>query len=1158
MSNILDHMRDRVLLADGGMGTAVQSYDLTVDEDFRGKENCAEILCFSRPDIVRDIHRRFYKAGSDMVETNSFGGSTVTLAEFGLEDQAFEINKRSAELAREAADEFADGRDRFVIGSMGPGTKLPTLGHTHYDNLEAGYRHQVEGLVSGPVDCLLVETTQDPLQIKSAVNGARLGFKDAGREVPIFVQVTVETTGTMLVGTDIAAAATILHGLDVPLMGMNCATGPQEMAEHVRWMSENWPGFISVLPNAGLPELLDGETHYPLKPQELADWQKRFIQEDGINMIGGCCGTTDDHMAAMDRMLKEIGGDKGRPTPVERSVHWVPAVASLYNQVPYRQENAVFAIGERCNANGSKKFRELLQAEDWDGCAQMGRAQVKEGSHAIDVCTAFVGRDEVQDLSEAIKHMRGTVSAPLVIDSTETNAIEEGLKLYGGKGIINSINLEDGEEEADQRLALARKFGAGVIALTIDEEGMAKDADHKVQVAKRLYELAVNRHGLPPSDLLFDPLTFTICTGNEEERGLAIETLNAIERISTELPEAQIILGLSNVSFGLKPAARHTLNSVFLNEAQKRGMTGAIIHVSKIKPLYKIPEEEVNTALDLIYDRRSGDYDPLTAFIQCFANKEEEAAEEKAAPKTPEEALKQRIIDGDRGGIEGDLDEAVKSHHPTDIINNILLDGMKVVGDLFGEGKMQLPFVLQSAETMKQAVAHLEQYMEKTEGQEKGTMVLATVKGDVHDIGKNLVDIILTNNGWKVINLGIKQPVNSIIEAVNEHKPDAVGMSGLLVKSTVIMKENLEEMARQGITTPVLLGGAALTRQFVEEDCARAYGDGVVGYAKDAFDGLSLMAKAKEGTLGGHVEAEAEKHAPKRQKARTTAHAAQRPVEVEETKARRDELAREHDVPTPPFWGAKVLEDISIRSLLPFLNERMLFQFQWGFRKAGKSTEEFWKWAEEEVRPILHRMIDLCEKENILQPRAVYGYWKAAGSGNSLLLFDQDGETEVGRFDLPRQNKEGGLCIADFYRDVSDSERDVVALQAVTMGQKASEVARQWFQDNHYQDYLYLHGLSVELAEALAEYVHKRIRAELGYGAEDAREKDALLQQGYRGARWSFGYPACPNLDDQHRLLDLVQAQRVGIEMADEGQLHPEQSTSAIVSVHPQARYFSV
>ena len=1162
MTDILEHLRQEVLLCDGAMGSRLQQADLDVDIDFWGQENCSEVLNLSRPDIVREIQRGFVAAGADILLTNTFGGSPITLSEFDLAERAHEINQRAAELARESLESFSrDGLQRYVLGDIGPGTKLPSLGQVDYDELEAALAVQTAGLLAGGVDGIMIETVQDIMQLKAAVNGARIAMAEAGREVPLITQVTVETTGTMLVGTDIAGAATVIHALGVQAIGLNCATGPREMAEHVRWLSEQWPGIISIQPNAGLPELVDGQPSYPLAPDELADWAHRFVVEDGVNLVGGCCGTVTTHIKALNDMLEGLGQGR-RPKPTARQPEWVPGIASLYGQTPYRQENAYLSIGERCNANGSKKFRELQDAEDWDGCIAMGREQAKEGSHALDLCTAFVGRDELADMSAMVNRMRGAVHAPLVLDSTEFPVLEGALKLYGGKPLINSINFEDGEEPAAMRLALARKFGCGVIALTIDEDGMAKTTGDKVKLAHRLHDYAVNQHGLAPEDLLFDPLTFTICTGNEDDRRLGLETLDAIEQIARELPRCQIILGLSNISFGLKPAARHVLNSVYLQHALDRGMSGAIVHLSKILPLHSIPEEEVKAAEDLIYDRRAEGYDPLHAFIALFQDRTV-AETTKERPAAVEERLKQRIIDGDRPGLEDDLDEAMQRHAPLDIVNDILLEGMKVVGELFGSGQMQLPFVLQSAETMKASVTHLEPHMERSADSKKGTIVLATVKGDVHDIGKNLVDIILTNNGYQVVNLGIKQPIAAIIAAAKEHNADAVGMSGLLVKSTTIMRENLEEMSRQQVSLPVMLGGAALTRGFVEEDCAEAYAASSrrVAYARDAFDGLDLMARVVAGDFDNYIverEGRREGRPVNRRRKLGQPTLMPRPLDLEEVQTRREELHQGVAVPEAPFFGHRIIEQVGIKSLLPYLNERMLYQFHWGYRKRGRKLAEYMKWARTEIKPILLDLVARCEAEDILRPQAVYGYFPAASEGDDLVLYNPGDDGEVARFPLPRQNRSGGLCIADFFRQADSGERDVIGLQAVTIGQHASEVARQWFDDDHYQDYLYLHGLGVEMAEAMAEYVHKRIRAELGFGDQDARDNDALLNQGYRGSRYSFGYPACPTMSDQHKILELLQAHRIGLTMGDEDQLHPEQSTSAIIVHHPQAKYFSV
>ena len=1162
MSDLTAFARNHVLLCDGGMGTQIQGRDLSVDEDFEGCENCSEVLNRSRPDLVLEIHRTYLAAGSDVIQTNSFGGSPITLGEFDLSEDAHSINLASARLAREAVASFTDGRRRFVLGSIGPGTKLPTLGHVSWREIEAAIAVQAAALIEGGVDALLIETCQDPLQIKAAVAGARVAMA-GGRSVPVFVQFTVETTGTMLVGTEIAAAMTAIGALDVDGLGLNCATGPKEMAEHLRQLAEGWPGFISVQPNAGLPELRDGQTHYPLGPAEMASWLRRFVVEDGVSMIGGCCGTGAEHIAALDGMLRGLAEDGYRPAPKTREVRSEAQIASLFSAVPLRQENAYLAIGERCNANGSKRFRTMQEQGDWDGCVAMGREQTGEGAHAIDLCTAFVGRDEKHELSEVTTRMRGLVDAPIVFDSTEIEVLEAGLELYGGKAVINSINFEDGEDAPAARMRLAKKHGAAVIALTIDEDGMAKTAEDKLRIAHRLVDFACRKHGLAESDLLIDPLTFTICTGNQDDRKLGLWTLDAIEAISRELPNVQIILGLSNISFGLNAAARHVLNSVMLDHAIRRGMTGAIAHPSKILPLHSIPKEEVQAAEDLIFDNWRDGKDPLATFMALFADRKAAASTAKKRSDKVEERLAERIVDGDKNGLEADLDEALESIPPLDIINQHLLAGMKTVGELFGAGKMQLPFVLQSAETMKKAVAHLEPHMEKVEGSSKGTIVLATVKGDVHDIGKNLVDIILTNNGYRCVNLGIKQPLNNIVEAAREHRADAIGMSGLLVKSTVIMRENLEEMARDGLDLPVILGGAALTRAYVEEDCVNAYDEGKVAYARDAFDGLNLMDLIARGELDAHLaERKASRKPRSGRKPRTLAHmdaqAPLRPVDVEETRLRRNELQNGIMPPRPPFLGSRIIEHVDVKALVPYLNDNMLYQFHWGYKKNGKRLDEFLAWARKELRPVLTDLVRESEEERIFAPQAAYGYFNAAAEGNTIILFDEDGERELCRFELPRQDKEGGLCIADFVKDVRDNQRDVIALQVVTVGQHASEVARDWFRADRYQDYVRLHGLGVELAEAMAEYVHARIRAELGFAGEDAREMSQLIKQGYRGSRYSFGYPACPRLADQIPLLKLLGAERIGVEISDEWQLHPEQSTSAIVLHHPQARYFNV
>jgi 5-methyltetrahydrofolate--homocysteine methyltransferase len=1175
--NLRHFLNESVLVLDGGMGTMLMGYDLDLERDFLGKENCSEILCETRPDVVRAIHAAYLEVGCDAVETNSFGSNRIVLAEFGLEDRVTELNALAARLAREACDRYATPeRPRFVFGSIGPGTRLPSLDQVSYDDLEASYHAQALGLVEGGADALLVETAQDLLQMKAAINGCKRALEALKGDLPpeerpmIVAQVTMETTGTMLLGSEIAAALCALEAMGVDAVGLNCATGPREMAPHVAYLAANTPLPVSVLPNAGLPELVDGQTHYPLTPAELADWHHRFVEEDGVSIIGGCCGTTPEHLKAVIARI-------GRRAPKARTPEAPKGVSSLYRFVPYVQENAVFAVGERSNANGSRAFRDLLAAEDWDGTVRVGIDQVKEGAHAVDVCVAYVGRPEASDADQVVRRFATQVDAPLMIDSTEVEVIETALKRAGGKCIINSINFEDGEEKAERVLALARRFGAAVVALTIDEEGMAKTAGRKLAVAERLHAFAVGRHGLDPADLIIDPLTFTICTGMADDRRLGLETLEAIRRIREALPEGQIMLGLSNISFGLKPQARHLLNSVFLHECQAAGMNMAILNAARIEPLYKIPEDHHKVALDLIRDERCEGYDPLQALLALFPEGAEGPRAEREVPRTVEERLKARIIDGNRNGLEADLDEALGTHPALEIVNDILLGGMQVVGELFGSGQMQLPFVLQSAETMKAAVAYLEPHMERVDGSAKGRIVLATVKGDVHDIGKNLVDIILTNNGYEVVNLGIKQPVENIIGAIREHRPDAVGLSGLLVKSTVIMRESLEALRAEGFALPVLLGGAALTRKYVEGDCRAAYAPGRVDYARDAFEGLDLMARISRGEAAEAAPAPAPEAAAPETIPETAAPEDAVP-EPATMPTLADELAerfrhappaphRSHvsweGVPelTPPFWGPRRLEAIPLQNIAPFINETMLFQFQWGFKKKALPAAyegRFDDFVKETVRPIYNDLLKRCAREGILEPQAVYGYWPCNAEGDDLIVWSADGG-EAARYTFPRQREEkGGLCLADFYRPLDSGIRDVVAFQLVTMGQRASDEARAWFAAHRYTEYLYLHGLTVEMAEALAEVVHQRIRAELGFAGEDARDTHKLIHQGYRGSRYSFGYPACPNLADQRMILDLLEAAKIGIVMSEGDQLHPEASTSAIVTLHPAARYFGI
>jgi 5-methyltetrahydrofolate--homocysteine methyltransferase len=1162
---LLDILKERVLVLDGAMGTTLHLRNLPLS-DYDGLENCSEVLVLTRPDVVGEIHESFLAVGCDAVMTNTFGASRHVLAEFDLQERTREINRRAAEIAREACAKHAtSAQPRFVIGSMGPGTKLPTLGQIDWDTLLASYTEQARGLLDGRVDALLVETCQDLLQAKCAIVACIDAMAELDLEVPIFCTITIETTGTMLVGTEALAALVALSAYpQVQVFGLNCATGPQEMSEHVRVLSESCARPVLVQPNAGLPELVDGETRFPLTPEEMARWLVEFVEVDGVGLVGGCCGTTPDHLAAVCAAI-------GKRQPKPRTPTLEPSCGSIYQAVTLQQENALLAVGERTNANGSKKFRELLAAGDHDGMVRIGREQVKHGSHVIDVCAAYVGRDEVADMCGLIERFRGDITVPLMIDSTEVPVIEAALKLCGGKCIINSINLEDGEEKLDAICRLARRFGAALVALTIDEDGMAKTADQKLAIAERIHELVTQRHGIPPGDLLFDALTFTLATGNEDDRRLGIETLEGIRAIKAALPGVHTILGVSNVSFGLKPPARRVLNSVFIHYAREAGLDGAIMHAAGFLPLFKIDEHQRRAAEDLVFDRRRDGYDPLTELLALFTDETAASGPAKEKPKTIEDRLKHRIIDGDRVGLEDDLTEALTTYPPLDIINEILLDGMKTVGDLFGAGQMQLPFVLQSAETMKAAVAFLEPMMDRVEGETKGKIVLATVRGDVHDIGKNLVDIILTNNGYTVYNLGIKQPINSILDAFAEHDADAIGMSGLLVKSTVVMRENLAVMNERGTSPPVILGGAALTRRYVEDDLTPEYA-GPLFYAKDAFDGLRLM----DGIISGAAIEQPVARKTRAAQALAAKTAESEPVAVAaaatpttvtpdqrfghlDVHPPQSNIARDVSVPSAPFWGPRVVEHIPLRSVLGYLNEKMLFNIQWQFHKGGMDSAAYQRFVQDEIRPVYRDLVARCESENILQPQAVYGYWPCQSEGDTLLVFDPDRhDREIARFDFPRQRKAPYWCLSDFFRPTSSGQMDVIAFSVVTVGQRASDVAREWFEQNRYRDYLYLHGLSVESAEALAEYMHKQIRVELGIAGSDAREVHRLFQQKYQGSRYSFGYPACPRLEDQIKLWPLLKPGKIGVTISEEFQLEPEQSTTALVCHHPQAKYFNV
>ncbi|MEV5507261.1 methionine synthase [Streptomyces orinoci] len=1152
-AQLREALATRVVVADGAMGTMLQAQDPSL-ADFQQLEGCNEVLNITRPDIVRSVHTAYFEAGVDCVETNTFGANHSALGEYEIAHRIHELSEAGARIAREAADDFTahDGRTRWVLGSMGPGTKLPTLGHAPYTVLRDAYQQNAEGLITGGVDALLVETTQDLLQTKASVIGARRAMNALGADLPLLVQVTVETTGTMLLGSEIGAALTALEPLGIDMIGLNCATGPAEMSEHLRYLSRHARVRVSAMPNAGLPVLGKDGAHYPLSPAELADAHETFVREYGLSLVGGCCGTTPEHLRQVVARVREM-------TPAERSPRPEPGAASLYQSVPFRQDTAYLAIGERTNANGSKKFREAMLDGRWDDCVELAREQIREGAHLLDLCVDYVGRDGVADMAEIAGRFATASTLPIVLDSTEPAVIQAGLEKLGGRAVINSVNYEDGDGP-DSRFAritrLAVEHGAALIALTIDEQGQARTAEKKVEIAERLITDLTGNWGVRKSDILIDCLTFTICTGQEESRKDGLATIEAIRELKRRHPEVQTTLGLSNISFGLNPAARLVLNSVFLDECVKAGLDSAIVHAAKILPIARLDEEQVRTALDLIYDRRREGYDPLQRLLELFEGVDTKSlkagkAEELAALPL-EERLQRRIIDGEKNGLEADLDQALAERPALDIVNDTLLEGMKVVGELFGSGQMQLPFVLQSAEVMKSAVAYLEPHMEKSDAEGKGTIVLATVRGDVHDIGKNLVDIILSNNGYNVVNLGIKQPVSAILEAAEEHRADVIGMSGLLVKSTVIMKENLEELNQRKLaaTYPVILGGAALTRAYVEQDLHEIY-EGEVRYARDAFEGLRLMdalIAVKRGVPGAAL--------PELKQRRVRAATAVVEEPEPQDGSVRSDVAVDNPVPVPPFWGTRVVKGIPLRDYASWLDEGALFKGQWGLKQARGGGPGYEELVESEGRPRLRGWLDRLHTENLLEAAVVYGYFPCYSKGDDLILLHEDG-TERTRFTFPRQRRGRRLCLADFFRPEESGERDVVGLQVVTVGSRIGEATAELFKADAYRDYLELHGLSVQLAEALAEFWHARVRAELGFGGEDPADVEDMFALKYRGARFSLGYGACPDLEDRAKIADLLRPERIGVRLSEEFQLHPEQSTDAIVIHHPEAKYFN-
>jgi len=1158
-------LAERVVIADGAMGSMLQGSPATLD-DFAGHEGCNEILNVTRPDIVRSVHDGYLTAGVDAISSNTFGANLGNLGEYGISERIYELSLAGAAIARQAADDAteADGRPRWVLGSIGPGTKLPTLGHVSFADLRAAYQQNAAGLLDGGADAVIVETCQDLLQAKAAIIGAKRAiatFQEAApegwRDIMLVAQVTIETTGAMLLGSEIGAALTALEPLGIDVIGLNCATGPAEMSEHLRYLAAHSRVPLSCMPNAGLPELTASGAYYPVNPDELASAHETFVREFGLALVGGCCGTTPEHMS---EVVAKIAGHPRRP----RRPRPEPGVASLYQHVPFRQDTAFLAIGERTNANGSKAFRDAMIDGRLDDCVEIARAQTRDGAHVLDLCVDYVGRDGVADMAEIASRLATAATLPLVLDSTEPDVIMAGLERLGGRAVVNSVNYEDGDGP-DSRIAkvmpIVREHGAAVVALTIDEQGQARTAEWKAAVASRLIDDLTGNWGMRQCDIIVDCLTFPIATGQEETRRDAIETIEAIREVKRRYPDAQTTLGVSNVSFGLNPAARAVLNSAFLNECVKAGLDSAIVHAARIMPIARIPADQLQVALDLIYDRRREGYDPLARLLELFEGvdtaslKASRAAELHGLPLW--ERLKRRIIDGERAGLEDDLDEALGQRSALEIVNDVLLDGMKTVGDLFGSGQMQLPFVLQSAEVMKAAVGYLEPHMERSGESGRGKIVLATVKGDVHDIGKNLVDIIVSNNGYDVVNIGIKQPISSIIQAATEHEADVIGMSGLLVKSTVVMRDNLAELNSRGLASrwPVLLGGAALTRSYVEQDLASLF-DGEVRYARDAFEGLRLMdamMAVKRGEPGAALPPLRER----RVRPSAQPDGQDQPGGRAARAVVRSDVSADEPVPQPPFLGTKVVRGIPLAEYASYLDERALFLGQWGLKPTrGGTGPSHAELAETEGRPRLRMWLERAQTEGLLRAAVVHGYFPCVSEGDDLIVLDDHGG-ERERFTFPRQRRDRRLCLADFFRPRSSDQVDIVAFQLVTIGPRISETTAELFAKHAYRDYLELHGLSVQLAEALAECWHVRTREALGIGGADPADLDGILRVGYQGCRYSFGYPACPDLEDRAKVMRLLEPERIGVTLSEEFQLAPEQSTDALIAHHREAKYFS-